>query len=362
MTMTAQDYILNFLKVTGPVLPTKVANHIHENIIIASAHLSDLVSQRKVRISNLKVGGSPLYYLPGQEGSLYDFASGNINPKDHQVLENLKANLMLRENDLDTLSKVALRNLRDFAVPIQVTINNKRELFWRWHLLKDDETNRLLNRLISGPPVQEEEPTVPAAAMAPAESIAKPVELQPAVTLSEEKAENKLYLSKAVETEAGLSKTESKVESPVNKIKEHKTAVEQKAEHQTVLPEKAKKTLLKRVQEKILGNKSVPDTFMTAAEEQFKRWKIVIEEKTIIRKKAELDFIVKVPSVVGETTYFCKAKNKKRCDEKDLSTAYMEAQIKKLPLLFLYSEELNKKAQEMLKSDAFKNAVVKKIE
>ena len=57
-----------------------------------------------------------------------------------------------------------------------------------------------------------------------------------------------------------------------------------------------------------------------------------------------------------------KAKKKKRCDEKDISAAYMQAQIKKLPLLFLYTHELSKKAQEMLESDAFKNALIKKIE
>ncbi|HLC89211.1 MAG TPA: hypothetical protein VJG49_04185 [Candidatus Nanoarchaeia archaeon] len=82
----------------------------------------------------------------------------------------------------------------------------------------------------------------------------------------------------------------------------------------------------------------------------------------MVRKDAEIDFIVRISSVVGETTYFCKARKKRKCDEKDLSAAYMQAQIKKLPLLFLYTNELNQKAQEMLATDAFKNALVKKIE
>ena len=60
-------------------------------------------------------------------------------------------------------------------------------------------------------------------------------------------------------------------------------------------------------------------------------------------------------------TYYCKAKKKARCDEKDLAAAYMEAQVKKMPLLFLYTNELNKKAQEMLESGAFANVIVKKI-
>ena len=87
-----------------------------------------------------------------------------------------------------------------------------------------------------------------------------------------------------------------------------------------------------------------------------------MEQSEIIRKNKELDLCVQVPSVVGEITYFCKAKNKKRCDEKDLSAAYMEAQIKKLPLLFLYSDQLTPKVQEMLETDVFLNTLIKKIE
>ena len=50
-----------------------------------------------------------------------------------------------------------------------------------------------------------------------------------------------------------------------------------------------------------------------------------------------------------------------KCDEKDLSAAYMEAQMKKLPLLFLYTQDLNKKAAEMLDAGAFENVIVTKI-
>ncbi len=105
----------------------------------------------------------------------------------------------------------------------------------------------------------------------------------------------------------------------------------------------------------------VEDEFFPAVEIFFKHLKINLEQKEIIRKNAELNCLVIVPSVVGSLKYFCKAKQKKRCDEKDLSAAYMEAQIKKLPLLFLYTEELSKKAEEMLKSGAFENAVVKRV-
>ena len=87
---------------------------------------------------------------------------------------------------------------------------------------------------------------------------------------------------------------------------------------------------------------------------------IIVQEHEIIRKN-EINLVLKVPSAVGQVTYFCKAKKKAKCDEGDLSAAYMEAQIKKLPLLFLYTHELTKKAQEMLATDAFQNAIVSKL-
>ena len=145
--MTVQDDIIRFLKITGPTIPSKVAKHVKTEILFASAHLSDLAAQRKVKISGLKVGGTPLYYLPGQEEQLYHFAAGNLNQKDYQVLEKLKEAQVLRESNLDLLTKVALRNLKDFAVPLQVTTPQKVELFWRWYLSTQEETNKLREKI-----------------------------------------------------------------------------------------------------------------------------------------------------------------------------------------------------------------------
>ncbi|MBI2111977.1 hypothetical protein HYT52_00375 [Candidatus Woesearchaeota archaeon] len=144
ISMLTEDQILEFVKHTGPTLPTKVAKSINQQILFASAHLSDLVSRGKMRISKLKVGGSPLYYLPGQEDQLYRFAAGNINPKDLEVLDRLKKEKLLREQDLELLPRVALRALKDFAFPIEVNYQGNKDLFWKWYLLSDEELNILL--------------------------------------------------------------------------------------------------------------------------------------------------------------------------------------------------------------------------
>lgn len=343
--MLDQDKILNFLKVIGPTLPAKVAKNIGSNILIASAHLSDLASQGKVRISNLKIGGSPLYYLSGQEEQLYSFALGNTNPKDLLVLNKLKERRVLREAGLELLEKVALRNLKDFAVPLRVNAEGKAELFWKWHLLPDEETNRRIGQILS--------PPKPAVQEAVARVVAPlPLEVKPAE--KEKKEEKKELKEKEEEAREIITPLPEKAKIPEKPKKE---------EQKKLSVEKPKKPFLQKIKERISGRrKALPDKFLPLIEEFFAGLEIEADQLEIIRKNVEINFTARVPSAIGRMRYFCKAKNKKKCDEKDLSAAYMEAQIKKLPLLFLYSNELSKKAQEMLESGAFENAIIKKIE
>ena len=313
--MLDQDKILYFLRVTGPTLPGKVAKNIKTEILLASAHLSDLASQKKVKISYLKVGGSPLYYLPGQEEQLFSFAVGNLNQKDYDVLEKLKAKKILRESELDLLHKVSLRSLRDFAVPLQVAYQGKTELFWKWYLLSAEEANGLIGNMLE--PKKEEASSL--------EIVQQPLLEKPPVAPPE-------AISEGIEAI----------------IPSQPEALEEKIRKEQ--PRKARKKTIQS------------DNLLEQVEDYFRQKEIEIDQKEVIRKNAELNLIAKVPSVLGTVTHFCKIKKKRICDEKDLSAAYVEAQVKKLPLLFLYMGTLSKKAQELLESKVFENVIVKKVE
>jgi len=414
--MLDQEKILNLIKSTGPILPSKVSKTIKTDILLASAHLADLVSQGKVRISKLKVGGSPLYYLLGQEDQLYPFAAGNINPKDQRVLEILKSNRVLREEDLDLLSKVALRSLKDFAVPLRVTVGNKKEIFWKWHLLNDEETNFIIKSILTPPqPIQKQ--VYPEEVGLP-EEIEKDKKVKKINIIEEEiegkKSENQIQevkkesesineVKKAEEVEKAQSENESKQKIKEDldlkeKLKFKPASRRSPKDKQRKLSEKIDSKKLEQIKQEIKPKTNVevkgvgvneeitevkeltnikgikeksktvskkfksPDGFSPKIKSFFDDLDIDIEQEEIIRKNSEIDLIVKVPGVLGKLTYYCKAKSKKKCDEKDLSSAYMEAQIKKLPLLFLHSNEINKKAQDMLESGAFQNVTVKKID
>ncbi|MEK6938857.1 MAG: hypothetical protein AABX04_07495 [Nanoarchaeota archaeon] len=407
--MADQDKIMQYLSINGPSLPTKVAKLIGTQILIASAHLSDLAAQGKVRISDLKVGGSPLYFLSGQEEQLERFAQNNMNPKDYQVLMNLKEKKVLREKELDLLSKVALRGLKDFAFPLQVTYHGQAELFWKWQLLSEEEASHAIRDILLRAEKKEEDlrpapEAVPASLPVPPKPVAASIPLSSKPVISEEEKAKKIEeiwqktvaepvksegtikeqfhreeqqkkleivekpLEKKVRKERPIvveklpkveKQIEQSIEKPVGRPVKVEKSVEKPERLETLLEKQEKAEKLSKAEK---SKKKISMDFFTQLEDYFQEKGIVLEQKEILRKNAEFNFILKVPSVVGTLKYFCKAKNKAKCDEKDLSSAYMEAQIKKLPLLLLYSGEFTSKAKEMLDSGAFENAIVKKIE
>ena len=294
-----QEKIISFLKFNGPVLPAQVAKHINSNILLASAHLSELSSQGKVKTSKLKVGGSPLYLLPEHKNKLQDFIH-NLNPKDQNTVTLIKDRKILKEKNLDLLTRVSLRNLKDFAVPLNITINQNRELFWKWFLLTDQQALDLVKSQFSPSP-----PSPPP----PEPEIQSQLKPQPETI-------------ETLETSETPPPPTSSPEPPKETLPpEHKTAPspEPKTLSKSVQkpgPKKSseeKKPFFQKLKEKIKPKRrEVPDTFFPQIDSFFQERDIKIESKDTLRKNSEMNFILKVPSVIGQLTYFCEAKNKKR--------------------------------------------------
>ena len=141
--MSNQELILNTIKMKGPVIPNQIAKVIETDILFASAHLSELVSSNKLKISNTKIGSSPVYYLPGQESRLQELYK-YLNDKQQKAFGMLKEKKILKDDQLEPVIRVALRAIKDFAVPLQITINNEKILFWKWYMLSNDEAGTLI--------------------------------------------------------------------------------------------------------------------------------------------------------------------------------------------------------------------------
>jgi len=83
------DIILHLVKSKGPVLPVHISKEVKQDLLFTSAMLSELVSKKKLKISYLKIGGSPLYFLPGQDDQLRNFIN-YINEQDKKLISILE--------------------------------------------------------------------------------------------------------------------------------------------------------------------------------------------------------------------------------------------------------------------------------
>ncbi len=305
MAEDKSDKALSLIRFRGPSLPVDIAKHIGTDTLLASAVLSELVSNGRLKLSTLKVGGSPLYYIKGQEARLQEHTK-HLHEKEQKAYNLLKEKQVLRDKELAPVERVALRSIKDFAVPLTVKANGKEDLVWKFHTVSNEEAEPLIRKILGIGAKKKEK----------LEEVQKRPEVKQETLVAEKR-----------------DKQEPK--ESIKEIKEEKT-------------------------EKPKARAEPTDEFHISLIEFFSKNNIEVVDENVVRKKKEIDFILKIPSPVGTLMYYCKAKSKKRSNDADLSTAYVQGQAKKLPVLYLTTGELSKKANEMLQEE-FKNLTVKKV-
>ena len=134
-----KDRILSFLDVRGPSLPVHIASHIKLSPLIASAFLADLLSEKQIKISNMRVGNSPVYFLRGQEFQLDRFAN-YLSGKEKETFYLLKEHGILMDDKIPPAVRVALRNIKDFAFPFEYNGN----LYWRFIKVNESQAVELI--------------------------------------------------------------------------------------------------------------------------------------------------------------------------------------------------------------------------
>lgn len=125
--LAVREKIINFLRIRGPSLPVHISRETGLSILFASAFLSELYSEKEVNISNLRVGSSPLYFIPGHEAKLENF-SQYLKNKEKEAFILLKENKFLKDSELHPAIRVALKEIKDFAVPF----TKEGEIYWRF--------------------------------------------------------------------------------------------------------------------------------------------------------------------------------------------------------------------------------------
>jgi len=369
--MSTEDKILSLIRSKGPVLPVDVARAIESNILLASAHLSELVSRDKLKVSKTKVGGSPVYYLKEQAGKLQDF-SKNLNNKEQRVYSLIKEKKILKDSDLEPSVRVMIRNIKDFAVPIQIKIKENKTLFWKWYLLTDDEVNKEVSKFLN--PKKEEMDKEPEKKQTENKEEKKKLDDNSAIEKEKKKLEaEKEKIRKELEKEKQkiqrefeLEKTKlkkdleekNKIENEKKKLEAERKKLEQERLNLQKQTEQKKLEVQNQEEKPNLNNQT--DIFSNKIKSYFSESRIEVFENNILRKGKEIDMLLKIPSVVGHIDYYCKAKDKKKINDGDLSSAFIQGQLKRMPVLFLTTGDLTKKAKEMVEKE-LKGIVVKKI-
>lgn len=375
----------------GPTFPAKVAKALGGggDTMLIGAILSTLISSGDLKVSTLKVGGSPLYYIPEQESKLEDFIN-YLNEKDKKTFKLIKEVKVLQDSTQDPLTRVSLRAIKDFAKQFEIEYKGQKILCWRFYSLSLEEAQALAKKILSEvKPIVVEEPAVveiepkhdhkPSLIIDPRPIIEKVAEksvektfekpsgishhVEEKYTHAEEKHTNiaQQILDDDKEQVLQMQQTHSDVSS--EKVYEKHEHHDKSADKSTK-PEKHVKASA-HMEPKVKEPKA-PKT--PKAEYNFyelilnhvtaKKLDVISKEKI---KKTEYDLVLKNHET-NEYIY-CKAKDKPSLSEGDLAPAIIFAQSKKMPCLFLSTGKLTKKAELMLGKDfvglTFEKIVVK---
>lgn len=288
-----REKIVEFVKIHGPVLPVQISKHIGGSLLFSSAILGELVGSKRLLISNTRIGSSPLYYCAGQEEKL-SILYNHLANKEKEAYTLLKEKSILRDNVTEPAIRVALRNIKDFAMPLKVDFNGTSELFWKWYLISNEQSNELIKKILN-----------PEEAVKEPEKIPEPIKEEISIPL-EEKKEN----VKDIAEEIDIFK-----------------------------PKKIRKERI---------NKPLTNEFFKNIKKFFEDNNIKVIASELIKNNKEIDHIVEVPSPLGMLRFFVKAKDKTRVSGDDLILAQSKT---KLPIMFLSSGELNKQAEQHAKDN-----------
>lgn len=133
------EKIIDILEQKGPSLPIQLATQIGISSLFISAYLSELSGEKKIKVSHLRVGGSPLYFLEGQEEKLEKFHTF-LPPKEIEAFALLRQNKILKDSEQEPAIRVALRSIRDFAMGFK----KNDEIYWRYFSASESEIESFL--------------------------------------------------------------------------------------------------------------------------------------------------------------------------------------------------------------------------
>jgi len=247
----------------------------------------------------MKIGSSPLYLLPSQKQKLEEKTT-NLKSIEKEAQEKLKSRKIIFDQDEKPAIRVALRNIKDFAIPFKF----QDEIAWKYAFAPQKEINELLSS--KGRP----EPT-------PDKENNSPTISEPEVPKAWEEKEEEIHEAR---------EKSRKIEN----IFKQESALTEKKKNSVKIPKEklaSQKTFLEKI-EQFLADQ---DTSITAIEEVDKR-----KVTAIVESDKNLSMLF--------------AFNKIRINETELLKCYKAANKKNLPYQIVVKGDLAKKLSETIRA------------
>lgn len=351
-----REAVVRILKLHGPLLPLEIRKYLGTgDSTLIGATLSELAHHGRVAISKVKRGGSPFYYDPQNPASL-EKVWQDLGEKERRAFQLLKERRVINPDEVDPLTRVCLANIPDYAKPMKVAHEGQDLLFYRYFLVSEQEGQQRAHALLSPAAAP-----VPAAAVAPVPSSASSSVSSPAPATAS--APTPVARTPPVTPPAAPRQQPVLQPAPRHLPAEQQQTLERPVpvprDHKAASPPKA--TVQQTPEAKPVKNAVVADDEFLKRIVQFCDAKgLVILEHIIVRKKAEVDLVLQVPTPVGTVEYFCKAKSKRKSNDGDVAGALLAAQQRRLPAIYLTTGEVTKKAKELTQTQ-LKGVLIKEI-
>jgi hypothetical protein len=330
-----KERIINFLKYRGPCLPIHIAHEIDTSILFASAFLGELLSEQRVKISCMRVGSSPIYFIPGQEPKLENY-SQHLKGREKEAYLLLKEKKFLKDSEQTPVIRVALRAVKDFAIPFKP--KNLDEIFWRFFTAHESEFN--------GPKIEITKET---AKELPKEN---KVEIKPYIEDKNKILVQKQDLDSLMKIEIKEEDTNKKDSENISKdldtfdssLKEEKLETSGKEDKKII----RKKSAVKKTKSIKKKSTQKQDNFFNKVKEFLANNSMELIDIEEFRKE---EITLKIKNKKQEQLFF--AFNKKRIEESDIIKSYKKASEKNMPYSVACLGELPKKLESLI--EALKN-------
>ena len=152
-----KDKIYSFVASRGPIIGKDVAKHFNLDGTYAGAYLSELIADKRILYTHEKYGTSPLYYT-SEQASKITILYEQLNDKDKDTFNLLKEKKVLRDVGLPTITRVSLRNLKDFSYPLNVNLAGKKEIFWKWYLTDNQTAENEIKKILDSLELKDDQP------------------------------------------------------------------------------------------------------------------------------------------------------------------------------------------------------------